>query len=63
MSTKVIEVTVKPNGGLRIEAAGFQGRDCEEATAFLEEALGVTGERERKPEYYRKVRRQQGIGR
>jgi hypothetical protein len=57
---KSIEVIVEPGGGLRIEALGFSGPDCEKATEYLEKALGqVTGKR-RKPEYHarRQVTRQ-----
>jgi len=62
MSKRTIEVIIAPDGTLVSEAAGFQGGDCEKATVFLEKALGVTGRREHKPEYYSKARRQQRIG-
>jgi len=45
------------------DAAGFTGSDCEKATAFLEQALGQIQHREAKPERYRKLRRQQQVGR
>ncbi len=38
-------------GQIKIDAVGFQGADCEKATAFLEEALGQVSDRQRKPEY------------
>ena len=31
---------------------GFKGPDCEKATEFLEEALGVVGKKVKKPEYH-----------
>lgn len=51
MNNKTIEVVVRPDGSLWIDAVGFQGADCEKATAFLEQALGQAAERKRKPEY------------
>jgi len=41
---KEILITVKPDGTVRIEAAGFAGRECLGATKAFEESLGaVTG--------------------
>ncbi|MDP6526961.1 MAG: DUF2997 domain-containing protein [Kiritimatiellia bacterium] len=61
--SRTIEVIVDTAGQIKIDAVGFQGADCEKATAFLEEALGQTTARQKKPEYYRQVRRQQRLGR
>ena len=59
---KTIDLIINPAGQLTINATGFAGADCEKATAFLELALGKLEERQRKPEYYRCVRRQQKVG-
>ena len=59
---KTIEVIVQTDGTLRIDAVGFSGPDCEKATRFLEEALGKTTGRTRKPEHYRQVQQQQRVG-
>lgn len=56
---KTIEIIVSPSGQLTINAAGFAGADCEQATAFLEQALGEAGQKQRKPEWFRHVTRQQ----
>lgn len=48
---KAIEVVVAPTGEIQIDAVGFKGPDCEQATRFLEEALGTVSQRKRKPEY------------
>ena len=56
MKQKTIEIIVQPDGAVQIDAIGFVGTDCEQATAFLEEALGAITEKRRKPEYYRQVR-------
>ena len=52
MTQKTIEVVIAPDGSIRIEALGFQGSDCERATAFLEKALGVTGRKTKKADYF-----------
>ena len=59
-----IEVIITPTGEITIDAIGFKGADCEKATRFLEEALGVAGNRVKKPEYHqtRKTGVQQRIG-
>jgi hypothetical protein len=62
---RTIEVIVDDGGNIQIDAVGFQGADCEKATAFLEEALGQVADRQRKPEYHsrRSVTRKQQVGR
>ena len=40
-----------PNGSVKVEAVGFTGTTCEEATAFLQ-SLGTEVEKDYKPEYY-----------
>lgn len=60
---KTIEVIVKTDGSLKIDAVGFTGPDCEKATKFLEEALGKPTGKQKKPEHYRQVRKQQQVGR
>ena len=59
---KTIEVIVKTDGSLKIDALGFTGPDCEKATRFLEEALGKVAGKQKKPEHYRQVKRQQQVG-
>ena len=49
-STRLIEVTVSPQGDILIDAVGFKGADCEKATHFLEEALGVAGPKQQDQE-------------
>ena len=51
---KTIEVSVSSTGEITIEAEGYTGSSCEEATRFLEEALGLPGKRKRKAEFYRR---------
>ena len=49
---RTIEILVSPIGDIQIDAVGFKGADCERATRFLEEALGVISNRVKKPEYH-----------
>ena len=62
---RTIEVIVSPAGEIQIDAVGFKGPDCEKATQFLEEALGVVGNKVKKPEYHQTNRHQtkQQVGR
>jgi hypothetical protein len=62
---KEIIVEISPDGAVHVEAFGYQGNSCEEATKFIEESLGQTVEQKRKPEYYRQqrnTRNQQRLG-
>jgi len=49
---RTIEVVIGPAGELKIEAVGFAGADCEKATAYLEQALGLAKARQKKPEFH-----------
>jgi len=53
-----IHVKVSPDGGVSVEAEGFQGKGCEAATKAIEEALGKPGERTRKSDWWRQPNRQ-----
>jgi hypothetical protein len=61
---RCIEVLVASDGTITIDAVGFKGADCDQATKFLEVALGLTAEKRRKPEYHqsRTVKGQQRLG-
>jgi hypothetical protein len=61
---RTIEVIIAPSGEIQIDAVGFKGPDCEKATKFLEEALGVVGKKIKKSEYHQRSIRvsQQRIG-
>jgi hypothetical protein len=52
---KRIDIDIGPDGSIAIDAVGFTGPDCEEATRFLEEALGEPTSRQHKPEYRRRA--------
>jgi hypothetical protein len=48
---RTIEVTIDPQGSVTIEATGFRGNACEQATKEIEKALGIQKTRKKKPEY------------
>lgn len=66
MAKKVVEVLIGPNGEVIVEAHGFKGKECKEATKFLEDALGKAGDIKKKAEWYLQnstsLRRQRKLG-
>jgi hypothetical protein len=59
MSARRIHVRISPVGEITVEADGFQGKGCEAATKAIEEALGKTRARTRKPDFWRQNNRHQ----
>ena len=53
-SKERIDVWISPEGAITIDAVGYTGSSCEEATRFLEEALGTVGRKQRTRDYYRR---------
>lgn len=53
-SSTRIDVWVSPEGAITIDAVGYTGSSCEEATRFLETALGTVGRKQRTRDYYRR---------
>jgi hypothetical protein len=49
-----IEVTISSSGVVQIDAINFKGADCEQATRYLEEALGTISTKTKKPEYHQR---------
>lgn len=49
---KTIEITITPEGQTTVEARGFQGPSCRDATRDLLRALGVGGDEEVTAEFY-----------
>lgn len=46
-----IKIEIAPNGETKVDALGFTGSNCVEATAFLRQ-LGSVQQEDIKPEYY-----------
>jgi hypothetical protein len=61
---RTIKIIIGTTGEIQIDAVGFKGPDCEQATRFLEEALGVVGQKVKKPGYHQHGSRvgQQRVG-
>ncbi len=58
---KGITVIVDASGKIQVEAQGYKGSSCVEATRFIEEALGRVQARRKKPEYYQSSRVKQQV--
>lgn len=52
MGVQKIEVVITPDGEVKIEAKGFNGKGCLAATKAFEDALGVAGKRTEKTEIH-----------
>jgi hypothetical protein len=60
MSSKErIDVWISPEGAITLDAVGYTGSTCEEATRFLEESLGTVGRKQRTRDYYRRQQNRQ----
>ena len=55
MATEII-LDFAPDGEVKMEGKGFQGKSCDEAMSHFEKALGVVSNRQNKPEYFQGVR-------
>jgi hypothetical protein len=49
---QLIEVTVSPTGETNIQTKGYEGSRCQEASKFLEQALGLVTADQRTSGYY-----------
>ncbi len=49
---RIIEVIVSPAGETKVTTKGFAGSDCQQASKFLEAALGQRTGEQLTPEYY-----------
>jgi hypothetical protein len=58
-SKERIDVWISPEGAITLDAVGYTGSNCEEATRFLEESLGTVGRKQRTRDYYRRQKNQQ----
>lgn len=52
MPKKTITITIDADGAVTVEAHGYNGHGCTEATKAVEEALGVVSNRTKKAEFY-----------
>ena len=47
-----LQISITPEGEVKIEVKGVKGADCTEVTKEIEEALGVVTDRQYTGEYY-----------
>ena len=52
MTTKIIEITVNPQGETKIETKGFTGGSCRAASKTLEQVLGQQATEQMTAEFY-----------
>jgi hypothetical protein len=57
---KVIEVVVSPKGETTVQTKGFAGPECQQASRWLETALGEAGVDRATAEFYAPVNEQKG---
>jgi Protein of unknown function (DUF2997) len=50
--SRIIEVTVSPQGEATVQTRGYAGADCLQASQFLEQALGVAANDQKTSEYF-----------
>ncbi len=50
--SKVIEIIVSPKGETRVETKGFAGNECQQASEFIEQALGQRSGEQLTAEFY-----------
>jgi hypothetical protein len=55
MTSRTIEVIVSPKGETRIETRGFAGSSCQQASRFLEQALGTRAAEQLTAEFYQQA--------
>lgn len=55
-----IIVKILPDGSMKVEAEGYTGNSCEEATKFLK-ALGTIEGETQKPEYFEAPLQTEGV--
>lgn len=59
--TRIIEVTVAPDGQTTVQTKGYAGADCLQASKFLEQALGVVASDHKTGEFYQSEQSQQQV--
>jgi hypothetical protein len=61
MMSRVIEVTVSPQGETTVQTKGYSGADCLLASKFLEQALGVPTQERKTAEFYEEAAVEQHV--
>ena len=59
--SRVIEVTVSPQGETTIQTKGYAGGDCRQASRFLEQSLGVVAAERTTAEFHQQAPAEQHV--
>jgi hypothetical protein len=57
--TQLIEITVSPTGQTTVQTKGFTGSSCQDASRFIEQALGQRTGEQLTPEFHQEQAAQQ----
>ena len=49
---RILEVIVSPQGETTVQTKGFAGADCQQASRWLEQALGIVAQERKTAEFY-----------
>ena len=58
---QIIEVIVSPQGECKVQTKGFAGSSCQQASQFIEAALGQRTSEQRTAEYYNQEQHSQRL--
>lgn len=59
--SRTIEVIVSPTGETRLQTKGYAGNDCQQASKFLEDALGTKLTESKTAEYFQSASTEQHV--
>jgi Protein of unknown function (DUF2997) len=58
---RIIEVTVSPTGETTVQTKGYAGSECQQASKYLEQALGISTADRKTAEFYSANETQQQV--
>jgi len=53
---KIVQIIVSPTGETQVETKGFTGSDCQQASRFIEQALGSRTDEQLTAEFHQQER-------
>ncbi len=59
--SRIIEVTVSPQGETTVQTKGYQGGDCLQASKFLEQSLGLAIRDQKTADFYQATATEQHV--
>ncbi len=59
--SRIIELLISPKGETTLQTKGYAGADCQQASKWLEQALGVTTNDRKTAEFYQQAEAQQQL--